>query len=419
MAEEMTQARALVIDSDGQALSYLEERLQKCPELELLPVETAQEIAWYVAHEKVDLAFLYVSQPSDLARASHLGREGANLPIVILAAPSLDSLPLSALRLDLHDLIALSPRDSDAGDDLARIVARIMGSRNASDLSRQLNQATQELERRSLALSTLYGVGRTLATLRSAEALEEYILDIAVHLTMADEGVILAPSGNGSLAVKARCGGPKGGAPSDRMRVEDSLAAMVMRTGRPLLVANVKHGPDGETNARIHSLLNVPLGAQERPTGVLSVANKATKRAFENEDELVLSALADFASIALENAFLFDGSQQVAGMEVFRQTVATLSHHINNPLTALLAGIHALGSRVRAATSSDDSIELQTLAIIERKASEIAAVISVLQEITVPTSTQYWQEERMIDIEQELQQRLRRLDDSGSLGSKR
>jgi hypothetical protein len=46
---------------------------------------------------------------------------------------------------------------------------------------------------------------------------------------------------------------------------------------------------------------------------------------------------------------------------------------------------------------------------VEQKAEEIAAVISVLQEVVVPQSTRYWREEKMIDIEKHLKQRLQEL----------
>jgi K+-sensing histidine kinase KdpD len=140
----------------------------------------------------------------------------------------------------------------------------------------------------------------------------------------------------------------------------------------------------------------------------LSVVTKTDQRTFTEDDSLVLTILADYASIALENARLYDESRRDATMAIFRQTVTTLSHYINNPLTALMGAVHMLDSQLRH--QDEPAVPaLETLHTVEDKAQEIASVIAVLRDVILPTSIPYWEEEQMIDIEGDLRRRLKDL----------
>jgi two-component system phosphate regulon sensor histidine kinase PhoR len=91
---------------------------------------------------------------------------------------------------------------------------------------------------------------------------------------------------------------------SFRIRVEDSLAGGVVKTGEPVILG-------GEETQRIktaylvRSLIYVPLKVKNRVSGVLGVDNRQTHQPFTKHDMRLLSVLAGYAAIALENAGLF------------------------------------------------------------------------------------------------------------------
>jgi two-component system NtrC family sensor kinase len=112
---------------------------------------------------------------------------------------------------------------------------------------------------------------------------------------------------------------------SFRIRVEDSMAGEVIKTGEPIML-------DGSESQRIKtaylvkSLIYVPLKIKNRVSGVLGVDNRQTERPFTKHDLRLLSVLAGYAAIALENARLF------AEVESERTKLATVLASTEEPV---------------------------------------------------------------------------------------
>jgi K+-sensing histidine kinase KdpD len=364
----------------------------------------------YVRHKKVSLVFLHYSAPEDAQKLSRLRGEGNSLPVILLLSESVRRIPVEFLHLGLQGYLTL-PVERSA---LKQIIEdNLSGVQSAAESLAPKSGNARESERRSSdMLMTLYSLGRTFTTILDAETLIDHILEAIIHLIPADEVSLLIGDGRSRVPSFRMTRSSKGKTAQERLRIEDSLANMVLQTGQPVLVNNLHDSGSKNGGRFVRSLLNMPLRLWDHSVGILSIVNKTTDNAFSEEDRMLLSVVADYAAIALENARLCSDSRLSAGMEMFRQTVATLSHHINNPLTALLAGIHATLKQVESPDQSGQNAALQNLRVVEHKAEEIATVISVLQEVVVPQSTQYWREEKMIDIEKHLKQRLQELNHS-------
>jgi diguanylate cyclase (GGDEF)-like protein len=86
----------------------------------------------------------------------------------------------------------------------------------------------------------------------------------------------------------------------------------VAREGQPVLVEQARPDPrfsprfDEVTGRRTGSLLAVPLRSKGRILGVMELVNHEGARSFDPEDLRTLSALADYAAIAIENARNFE-----------------------------------------------------------------------------------------------------------------
>jgi len=64
------------------------------------------------------------------------------------------------------------------------------------------------------------------------------------------------------------------------------------------------------TGILVHSLLYVPILLKDRMVGVLAVDNRISGQAFTEMDETLLTSLADYAAVAIENAGLYERAQQ-------------------------------------------------------------------------------------------------------------
>jgi hypothetical protein len=96
-----------------------------------------------------------------------------------------------------------------------------------------------------------------------------------------------------------------------RLRVRDTLVGQVYRTGQPVLrQPSLEGGPlKMQTGFLVQSLITVPLRQQKKIVGVLGVYNRLNRRSFNDHQLTVLTALADWAGVALERAKLLRRSE--------------------------------------------------------------------------------------------------------------
>lgn len=115
---------------------------------------------------------------------------------------------------------------------------------------------------------------------------------------------------------------------SNRLKVNQGIAGRVVTTGKPACVRDVINDPDWfgevETGFVTRSILCVPLHLKGRTIGVLQVLNKKGNRGFVPGDTAMLSAFAASATIAIENARLFEEARQVHQLRALNTLALTL-----------------------------------------------------------------------------------------------
>jgi len=186
------------------------------------------------------------------------------------------------------------------------VVAEARLRRERDELADQLAQTRRQMERHLQELDALYTIGKTVTATLDLEQVLAQVVEAAANMTRAEEGLLmLVDESTSELYLRAAKNVDKGLARGLRVRVDDSLLGRVVKSRRPILVA----GPDLQkikTAYLIKALLYVPLTlAPDRTIGVLGVSNKISEQPFTERDVLLLSAMADYAAIAIENAQLF------------------------------------------------------------------------------------------------------------------
>ncbi len=153
----------------------------------------------------------------------------------------------------------------------------------------------------------LQKIDRVLATLRLDECLR-IVAEGMPELLKADRAVVFLRQGD-ELEVAAcagKCNEPEG----TRFSIMEAAFGWVARTGVPLLLDDVRREPHyrmGDENSR--SFLGVPLVFQGRVNGVLTVESRA-RAAFDSHSLEILEMLAARASVAIQNALLYQEAQQ-------------------------------------------------------------------------------------------------------------
>jgi signal transduction histidine kinase len=178
--------------------------------------------------------------------------------------------------------------------------------REKERLAETLVEANQELERRIKELNTLYGIGRSVTSVLELDRLLARIVEAAVYITRAEEGsVLLLDENTDELFVRAAQGLEENYAHDFRLRVKDSFAGKVIRSGEPIMINQTDGQHKVKTAYLVNAILYVPLKAKDRVIGVLTVDNRVSFKGFTRNDLFSLSLLSDYAVVAIENARLF------------------------------------------------------------------------------------------------------------------
>ncbi|OGO12240.1 MAG: hypothetical protein A2Y93_18125 [Chloroflexi bacterium RBG_13_68_17] len=238
---------------------------------------------------------------------------GDESPAVVLAAHFPPNRLRELFQLGVRDILLKPYRPAElcqAIYELSDVRAR---EGNTQILSRRLELMRERLRRQQDELGLLGEIGRAVATLGNLDQILTRVAEAAAYVTDAEEThIYLSEGGTGDLILRASKPAGEQRAALQRLRVQDTLVGQVIQTGEPVL-----HQPSLEggavkvqTGFLVQSLMQVPLRLGNRVVGVLGAYNRLASRRFDEHHLALLSALGDWASVALEHAFLMQQAKR-------------------------------------------------------------------------------------------------------------
>lgn len=232
-----------------------------------------------------------------------------SIPVILITGESTEQLAVEALRAGVSDYFIkpFSP------DELLDSIARILQSGQRQQRERMQESFDiaddQALQRRVHELETLEMVGRTVTAMLDLDDVLTAVVEAAVRVTDADEGsLLLLDEDSGELYMRASKNFDEEFARTFRLKVQDSLAGKVMETGKPV-VLDESTPKKIKTAYLVHSLIYVPLSIRNHTIGVLGVDNRRVGSTLTSKHITILMAMANYAAIAIENAKLYQRSE--------------------------------------------------------------------------------------------------------------
>jgi PAS domain S-box-containing protein len=308
---KMAEERVLVIDSSPSELKFLRDVILRSRGYTVFSAEDGEAGLQAALEHKPDLIIVERRLPklSGLEVIEVLHKKGSDIPLILIASESSEQAIMRALRLGVRDYVV----KPFSGEVMLQAVERVLAEerRERRRLDKGITEINRQLERRVKELSTLYRIGKAVTSLLDLEKVLNRIVEAAVFLTGGEEGfLLLVDEETGELYMRAGKGLGEKYAHGFRLRVADSLSGQVVQTGKPIMVASVEDQEKFKlkTGYLVKSLLHVPLKLRDEVIGVLSVDNRLSPQAFTDNELYLLSALADYAAIAIENARLYQES---------------------------------------------------------------------------------------------------------------
>jgi len=160
------------------------------------------------------------------------------------------------------------------------------------------------------AVHALVQFSRRLLAASDLAGLLDALLDSLVEVTHADRGFVIVLE-DGRLAVKAARNLSRDSVEDAVARVSDSIIQKVVRTRRPLVIADALHDQEWSSsssvvNLKLCSIMCAPLTARGEVFGVIYLGNDNVVDLFDTRALGTLTIFAAQASLLLQNALSLD-----------------------------------------------------------------------------------------------------------------
>ena len=304
----MAGERVLVVDDRRDNIEFVVDYILKPNGYKALTAKDGEEGLRKALTENPDLIIMDNNMPkmTGLQVMEALKEKGLNIPVILMTFHGSESLAVQFFRLGVKDYIIKPFTVEEMLEAVDQALTEVRLRKERDQALASLVEANRQLGRRVKELNILYGMGKSVASLLDLEKLLGRVVEAVVYITGAEEGfLMLVDEETGELYVRA-AQGPKEKYPrSLKLRVEDSIADGVVKTGEAVMIGGSASEKDIRTAYLVKALLSAPLKTKDKVIGVLSVDNKTSDKTFTDNDLYLLSALADYAAIAIENAQLF------------------------------------------------------------------------------------------------------------------
>lgn len=360
----MAGERVLVVEDSLDIISFLAEDILPYHGYQVVTAQNGKQALSRLSSESLDLLLIDLELPDmsgmDIVRKVQEG--DGEIPIVLMTAYGSESIAVEAFRQGVRDYIIKPFSTEQVLDVIERTLTE-------TRLRRETVALTASLQQRVDQLTILSAVGKSVVSLMDIEELLGRIVEAGVYVTKAEEGFLLLVDPE-SEDLYLRAGKNLGSEQAHglRLKVDDSLAGRVLQTGKAVRRGGKGTGRDFKvkTGYLVKSLLHVPLLLRGKVIGVLSVDKQISDVEFTEEDQYLLSTLADYAAVSIENATLYEelrkrmGDLERSQQELIESSklaaVGTLAAGVAHEFNNLLA---AVSGHTELALVSKDTDEVQ------------------------------------------------------------
>jgi hypothetical protein len=215
----------------------------------------------------------------------------------------------------------------------------------------------------------------------------QHILDLATHLTGAENCSLMLLNGHGELYVLNARGLSGAHLRTSRIKLGEGVSGQVAIQGNPLLVEDIssdeRFSVYKRARYRTGSFIACPITASEKVIGVLNLTDKNTGEPFSPGDldqAKLISAMAAVAlcsffgdrRLKLESGDLGDLYRRLVDAECNgREFVARITHNIRNPLQHIKGAVYTL----KTLSSADPAAAQEYYEIIEKEVNYLISYI--------------------------------------------
>lgn len=310
----MRRIKLLIADDDPYVYDLISQDMLSAQEYELFHAIDGAEAIRLVQEHQPDIVLLDLVMPGLTGMDVLVGLQQQNYqqPIIVTTKREHEKKAIEAFRLGATDFVTKPLRPPELMDAIERAMKQVRLQQERIALLERLKSTNTILEQRVHELTLLAKLGQSLAGMRSLEALYDTALSNTVEITGADHATLMLKDAktdqlrliagkNLTLVMQDYLGDI----------VRDEVASLVMTSQEPLVAAG-----EGlqrfKLSREIKAIVYVPVIAQDRVLGVLTIGNHRKTTAFTESHAGLLRAISNFLAVGLTNNRLIDTLEQRA-----------------------------------------------------------------------------------------------------------
>ncbi len=216
-------------------------------------------------------------------------------------------------------------------ESIQRRMMRVMvhltaiGNPQVSSINLELTQAVRNLEQlgkdarerfklQKQRIDALAGVGSVINSSLGRERVLNEVMDTLIVLMNAERGFLMLKEESGDFQVQIARDKNHNNVNKEEFAISKSIVRQVLDKGEAVLTTNAKEDPRFEQQASVAafnllSILCAPLKVKDDLIGVIYVDNRAQKGTFHTDELELISAFANQAAVAIDNASLIEELQ--------------------------------------------------------------------------------------------------------------
>jgi adenylate cyclase len=174
----------------------------------------------------------------------------------------------------------------------------------------QLSKKMEAFETEHSNLLELAGIGQVVNSTLELDSVLQIVMDTIVRLTHAERGFLMLRDEQNKLTTRIARNWEQESINPGEFAISRTIMEKVVETGEPVLTTNAQEDPRFGTQTSIiayslRSILCVPLKVKDDLIGLIYADNRIRSGIFSENERDLLTAFANQAAVAIENARLF------------------------------------------------------------------------------------------------------------------
>jgi class 3 adenylate cyclase/DNA-binding response OmpR family regulator len=310
--------KVLVADDGRDNREFIVDYILKPNGFVPLIARDGREAMELVRQYEPDIILLDLQMPrmNGLEVLDALKSEGRDIPVILMTFHGSEEVAIEVYRKGVRDYVKKPYTVDEMLDAMERALGEVRLRREKEALTARLLHANASLNRRIRELNTLYQIGKSVTSLTTMEELLPRIVDGAIRVVGAQQGSLLMLEGDQLVCRAHKSSTDQSAQPVEEVS-RDRIAWRAVQSGQVMVLS-----PEELEKARAQdqtlplTAMCSPLKIGDHMVGVISVANvTGNPRPFTKEDVAMVSALGDYAAIAIENAHIYAQLEEAATRE--------------------------------------------------------------------------------------------------------